>query len=66
MRYKLKHNLKDLVRDMIDSDLKLYKKKINEKTDCIFIAGHNGLVGSSVVKILKNEGYKTHYNCKKR
>ena len=58
MKYKLKHNLKDLVRDMIDSDLKLYKKKINEKTDCIFIAGHNGLVGSSVVKILKNEGYK--------
>ena len=31
LRYKLKHNLKDLVRDMIDSDLKLYKKKINEK-----------------------------------
>ena len=29
-----------------------------KKTDCIFIAGHNGLVGSSVVKILKNEGYK--------
>ena len=58
LKYKLKHNLKDLVRDMIDSDLKLYKKKINEKTDCIFIAGHNGLVGSSVVKILKNEGYK--------
>ena len=29
-----------------------------KKTDNIFIAGHNGLVGSSVVKILKNEGYK--------
>ena len=29
-----------------------------KKTDCIFIAGHNGLVGSSVVKILKNKGYK--------
>ena len=29
-----------------------------KKTDSIFIAGHNGLVGSSVVKILKNEGYK--------
>ena len=37
-----------------------------KKTDCIFIAGHNGLVGSSVVKILKNEGYKNIINCKKR
>ncbi len=29
-----------------------------KKTDNIFIAGHNGLVGSSIVKILKKEGYK--------
>ena len=28
------------------------------KTDKIFVAGHNGLVGSSVVKILKKKGYK--------
>ncbi len=26
LNYKLKHNLKDLVKDMIDSDIKLYKK----------------------------------------
>lgn len=29
-----------------------------KKTDKIFVAGHNGLVGSSVVKILKKNGYK--------
>ena len=29
-----------------------------KKTDNIFIAGHKGLVGSSIVKILKKEGYK--------
>ena len=29
-----------------------------KKTDKIFVAGHNGLVGSSIVKILKKEGYK--------
>ena len=40
---------------MIDSDIRLYKKKLNEKTDSIFIAGHNGLVGSSLEKILKTK-----------
>ena len=29
-----------------------------KKTDSIFIAGHNGLVGSSLEKILKDEGFK--------
>ena len=29
-----------------------------EKSDKIFIAGHNGLVGSSVHKILLGKGYK--------
>ena len=29
-----------------------------KKSDNIFIAGHNGLVGSSVLKLLKNEGFK--------
>ena len=29
-----------------------------KKTDSIFIAGHNGLVGSSIEKILKDEGFK--------
>ena len=29
-----------------------------KKTDKIFIAGHNGLVGSSILNLLKNNGYK--------
>ena len=29
-----------------------------KKSDKIFIAGHNGLVGSSVFKLLKKEGFK--------
>ena len=28
LNYKLKHSLKDLVKDMLDSDIKLFKKKI--------------------------------------
>ena len=28
-----------------------------EKSDSIFVAGHNGLVGSSIVRSLKREGY---------
>ena len=31
LNYKLKHSLKDLVKDMIDSDISQFKKKINEK-----------------------------------
>ena len=38
---------------MIDSDIKLYKKNLMKKTDNIFIAGHNGLVGSSIVINIK-------------
>ena len=29
-----------------------------KKSDNIFIAGHNGLVGSSIFKLLKKRGYK--------
>ena len=29
-----------------------------KKTDRIFLAGHKGLVGSAVLKKLKNTGYK--------
>ena len=31
LNYKLKHNLKDLVKDMLDSDIRLFKKKNDEK-----------------------------------
>ena len=30
-----------------------------KKSDYIFIAGHKGLVGSSILRLLKNKGYKT-------
>ena len=43
---------------MLDSDIKLFKKKFNEKTDKIFIAGHNGLVGSSIFNLLKKKDIK--------
>ena len=29
-----------------------------KKSDYIFIAGHKGLVGSSILRLLKNKGYK--------
>ena len=37
-----------------------------EKTDKIFLAGHQGLVGSNILKQLQNKGYqkiilKTHH-----
>ena len=28
-----------------------------EKTSCVYIAGHNGLVGSSIVRLLQKEGF---------
>ena len=30
-----------------------------KKTSTIFIAGHNGLVGSAIVRKLKSKGYKS-------
>ena len=29
-----------------------------KKSDKVFVAGHNGLVGSAVVNLLKNRGFK--------
>ena len=59
LNYKLKHSLKDLVKDMLDSDIKLFKKKnLMKKTDKIFIAGHNGLVGKATLDLLKKKGFK--------
>ena len=34
------------------------RKNLMKKTDKIFIAGHNGLVGSSILNLLKNKRYK--------
>ena len=59
LKYKLKNSLKDLVKDMIDSDIAKYKtsKLLMKYNDNIFIAGHKGLVGSSVFNLLK-KGFK--------
>ena len=36
-----------------------------KKTDKIFIAGHNGLVGSAVYNLLKEKGFKNLITVKK-
>ena len=33
------------------------KLRTMNKTDCIFVAGHKGLVGSAIVRRLKADGY---------
>ena len=44
---------------MLDADIGLARKNnLNEKNDYIFLAGHKGLVGSSVYRALKAEGFK--------
>jgi GDP-L-fucose synthase len=42
----------------MNNKLKNKKKKIINKNDKIFLAGHNGLVGNAVLKKLKREGFK--------
>ena len=37
-----------------------------KKTDKIFIAGHNGLIGNSILKKLKNLGYKKIITAEKK
>ena len=32
------------------------KLRTMNKTDCIFVAGHKGLVGSAIVRKLKDQG----------
>ena len=44
---------------MLDLDIAKAKKIFNEKNDVIFVAGHNGLVGSAVVRQLKKMVLKT-------
>ena len=34
------------------------KLRTMNKTDCIFVAGHNGLVGSGIVRKLRDQGYQ--------
>ena len=49
---------------MLDSDIDQAKQRsqnsiiVMKKTDNIFVAGHKGLVGSSVLNLLIEKGYK--------
>ena len=54
----MKHSLKDLVKDMIIQILNCSRKNLMKKTDKIFIAGHNGLVGKATLDLLKKKGFK--------
>ena len=60
LNWKPKTNLEQLVKMMVKSDMKKIKSRclIIDKNNKIFVAGHNGLVGSSIVNCLKKNGYK--------
>ena len=51
--WKPDNNFKQLVSEMVHSDLELMKKNKMK----IYVAGHNGMVGSACVRALKNKGY---------
>lgn len=38
--------------------MRRFKQSILEKTDKIYVAGHNGMVGSAIVRKLEKEGYQ--------
>ena len=54
LNWRPKTNLEQLVKLMVKSDLKNIKKRSDiDKNNKIFVAGHNGLVGSNIVSLLK-------------
>ena len=60
MKWKPKISIKELVRN----GKKDYDKFLDEKNDKIFLAGHNGLVGSAILKNLRKNNYKYNYKDK--
>ena len=59
--WKPKISFQSMVKEMIEEDLYLSKielKKNDIKKDRIFVAGHNGMVGSAIVKCLKKINIK--------
>ena len=52
IKWKPKINIKALAKEMTKSDFNYFLKYIR-KNDKIFIAGHNGLVGSAIYRLLK-------------
>ena len=52
LKWKPRVQIKDLVKEMVNADYKMLLKH-DKKNDKIFLAGHNGLVGSAILKLLK-------------
>ena len=46
LNWRPKYNIKSLVKEMVNAELKEFIKVINLKSK-IYVAGHNGLVGSA-------------------
>ena len=57
LNWSPKTKFKDLVRIMVDHDFKRLKRKMIENSS-IYVAGHKGMVGSAIVRILRAYGYK--------
>ena len=50
---------------MVEEDLKLLSQN-DKKNDKIFVAGHNGLVGSAVLRKLRENNFKNYFRGKKK
>ena len=62
LKWKPIYNVKSLVKDMVTEELNSLKN--DKKSDKIFVAGHNGLVGSAIIRKLKSKGLQKNYYCK--
>ena len=56
--WKPKTKFKDLVKIMVSYDYSRIKKILMLKDSSIYVAGHNGMVGSAIVRLLLKSGYK--------
>ena len=56
-----KHELESLVKEMVNADYNLFLKNLKSngfsKNSKIYVAGHNGMVGSAIVRKLKSLGH---------
>ena len=55
LKWSPKISINNLIDEMIQHELKIIMINVNSK---VFIAGHNGMLGSSILRILKKKGYK--------
>ena len=60
LKWKPKVSIKELANEMVEEDLKLLSQN-DKKNDKIFVAGHNGLVGSAVLRKLRENNFKKNY-----